>query len=177
MARHEQTHSQSRKIALCGMMTALSVVILSLGSLIPLATFACPLLAMICLLPVVCDYGASAAAAVYAAAAVLGLLLCPDKEIALFYVFLGWYPGIRARLDKLPRLIRGAVKCGLFTLSVAVMYALILYLLRLEAVVEEFSDYSTAMVMILLVLGNVMFLIFDRVLALLSLMYEKKRKK
>ena len=177
MARHEQTHRQSRKIALCGMMTALSVVILSLGSLIPLATFACPLLAMICLLPAVCDYGAGAAAAVYAAVAVLGLLLCPDKEIALFYVFLGWYPGVRAQLDKLPRFVRGAVKCGLFTLSMTVMYALILHMFRLEAVVEEFSDCSAAMVVILLALGNVMFLIFDRVLALLSLLYSRKRKK
>ena len=39
-------------MALCGLMAALSIVILLLGGLIPLATFACPMLAMICLLPV-----------------------------------------------------------------------------------------------------------------------------
>ena len=38
---------QSRRMALCGLLTALTVVVLSLGSLVPLATFACPLLAML----------------------------------------------------------------------------------------------------------------------------------
>ena len=174
MGKRSQSHGQSRRAALCGMMAALSVVVLSLGGLIPLATFACPLLAMLCLIPTVCEYGTGAASILYGAVSVLVLLLCPDKEIALLYVFLGWYPGIRSRLDGLPRLVRCAVKCALFTLAMAVMYALILYLFRLEALVEEFAGYSAAMVAGLLVLGNAVFLMFDRVLARFSMLYEKK---
>ena len=176
MGRHDQTHRQSRKAALCGVMAALSVVILCLGGMIPLATFACPMLAMLCLIPIVCEYGAGTAMLLYGAASILALLLGPDKEIALLYVFLGWYPGIRIRMAVIPRPVRWAVKCALFTLAVMAMYALILYLFRLEAVVEEFAGYSTAMVLALIMLGNITFLAFDRVLDRMTCAYRKKRK-
>ena len=176
MERYNDFRRQSRKAALCGMMAALSVAILCLGSLVPLATFACPILAMLCLIPAVCEYGVGTSTLLYAAVSVLALLLCPDKELALFYVFLGWYPGVRSRLDKFPQLLGGAAKCALFTLAMLAMYALVLHLFQLEAVVEEFSEYSTAMMIGLLALGNVTFLVFDLVLARLTLLYRKKRK-
>ncbi|MBD5099629.1 MAG: hypothetical protein HDT35_08870 [Clostridiales bacterium] len=176
MGRHDQTHRQSRKAALCGMMAALSVVILCLGGMIPLATFACPMLAMLCLVPTVCEYGAGTAILLYGAASILALLLGPDKEITLLYVFLGWYPCVRPRLVVIPRPVRWAVKCALFTLAVVAMYALVLHLFRLEAVVEEFAGYSTAMVLALMVLGNITFLVFDQLLDRMTCAYRKKRK-
>ena len=113
---------------------------------------------------------------VYGAASILALLLGPDKEIALLYVFLGWYPGVRSRLETIPRPVRWVVKCALFTLAIMAMYALVLHLFRLEAVVEEFAGYSTAMVLALMVLGNVTFLIFDQLLDRMTCVYRKKRK-
>lgn len=176
MEQRNCSQSQSRKAALCGMMAALSVVILCLGGLVPLATFACPMLAMLCLVPAVCEYGQGAALLLYGAAAILSLLLCPDKEIAFLYAFLGWYPPVRAWLDRIPRAVRWLVKCGLFTATVLVMYTLILRLFRLEAVVDEFSEYSTAMTAALLALGNVVFLAFDQVLARMAFVYRRRRK-
>jgi hypothetical protein len=41
---------KSREIALCGMMNALAVVLLSLGGMVPIATYCAPLLAMAVLL-------------------------------------------------------------------------------------------------------------------------------
>ena len=176
MEQRSDFQRQSKKMALCGMMVALSVVILCLGGVIPLATFACPMLAMLCLIPAVCEYGAGTAMLLYGAASILALLLGPDKEIALLYVFLGWYPGVRIRLMVIPRPVRWAVKCALFTLAVVAMYALVLHLFRLEAVVEEFSEYSAAMTAVLLVLGNITFLLFDRAMARMTYIYQKKRK-
>lgn len=176
MEQHSRAQSQSRKAALCGVMAALSVVFLCLGGLVPLATFACPMLAMLCLIPPVCEYGQGTALLLYGAAAILGLLLCPDKEIAFFYTFLGWYPAVRVRLDRIPKISRWLVKCGLFSASMLVMYALLLRLFRLEAVVEEFAGYSIAMVFGLLALGNVTFLAFDQVLARMTCVYQQKRK-
>ena len=176
MERHDHAHRQSRKAALCSMMAALSVVILCLGGMIPLATFACPMLAMLCLIPAVCEYGVGTAMLLYGASSILALLLGPDKEIVLLYVFLGWYPGVCSRLEIIPRPVRWAVKCALFTLAVIAMYTLVLYLFRLEAVVEEFAGYSTAIVAALIVLGNITFLIFDQVLDRMACAYRKKRK-
>ena len=135
MGKHGQLQRQSRETALCGIMAALSATILTWGSLIPFATFTCPMLAMLCLIPAVCEYGVGSALTMYAAVSVLGLLLCPDKEIALLYVFLAWYPSVQDKVNRLPRFLGLAAKCVLFSAAMAVMYSLILYLFQLEAVI------------------------------------------
>ena len=176
MGKRSQIQSQSRKMALCGVMAALSAAVLIWGSLIPFASFTCPMLAMLCMIPAVCEYGAGIALTMYTAVSVLALLLCPDKEIALLYVFLGWYPGVQSKVNNLPRFLSLAVKCILFSVAVVIMYSLILHLFQLEAVVEEFSEYSSAMVAGMLILGNMTFLIYDRVLVNFSRLYCKKQK-
>ena len=163
-------------MALCGMMTALSAAVLSTGSFIPFATFAGPMLAMLCLLPILHDWGAKYALMVYAAAAVLALMLCADKELALFYAFLGWYPAVRPRLAPLPRPVRILLKCAMFTLAMAVMYLLIIFLFQMEAVAEEFAGYSTLMLALLVVLGNTSFLLLDVLLLRMSILYARWRK-
>ena len=77
---------ESRKLAFCGMTAALAATLLTLGGIVPLATYACPLLAMLALVPVTAEYGAPAGLAAYAAAALLSLLLTPDKEIACLFL-------------------------------------------------------------------------------------------
>lgn len=169
---------QSRRMALCGLMAALSVVLLMLGGMIPLATFACPMLAMVCLLPVLEEYGPRTALILYAATSVLALLLVGDKELALFYAFLGYYPAIKPRLDRMRSpVLRTAAKCGIFTGALTAMYLLVLFLFRLEAVVEEFAGYSAGMLILLLVLANLTCLVLDLALTRLMLVYQKLFKK
>ena len=76
-------------MALCGVLAALAVVLLSFGALIPFSTFCCPILAMLCMIPVVEEYGRKSALLFYGAVSVLALLLAPDKEVALLFTFLG----------------------------------------------------------------------------------------
>lgn len=177
MSTHNQFQRQSRRTALCGLLAALSVVILLLGGIIPLATFACPVLAMICLLPVVIAYGGGTSLLVYAAVSILALLLCADKELACLYLFLGWYPTLRPRLARLSRPLQLAVKCGLFSLSMVVMYTLLLHLFQMEALLEEFQTYSTIALTGLLLFGNITFLVFDRALGILSIVFQRKLRR
>lgn len=169
---------QSRRMALCALMAALSCVILLLGGFLPLATFAGPILAMICLIPPVCEYGLRAGLLTYAASALLALILVADKELALFYVFLGYYPAVRPLLNRIRgRRLRIAAKSTLFAISVTLMYLLILYLFRLEAVVQEFAGYSPFMLILLTALGIATFLLTDRVLDVLTLAYRQKLRR
>lgn len=175
MPQRSTFRQQSRRMALGGVMAALTVVILSLGSLIPLATFVSPLLAMVCLIPLVCRYGPGTALTVYAGAGILSLFLCADKELAFLYVFLGWYPALRPRLERLPsKVIKAAIKCVLFSAAMVAMYLLLIYLFRMEAVAAEFAEYSALAVAGLLALGNVTFLLFDRALGQLMRLYRWK---
>ena len=169
---------QSRRMALCALMTALSAAILLLGGVVPLATFACPVLAMLCLIAPLHEYGVRTACLTYGASALLALLLVADKEMAFFYVFFGYYPAIRPLLNRIPfRRLRFAVKCALFFVSVVTMYWLLLRLFRLDAVVQEFAGYSPAMLILLVLLGAVTFLLFDRALDVLTLVYRQSLRR
>jgi hypothetical protein len=144
-------------------MAALAVVIMCMGGLIPVATYVCPALCAI-LLSVVLRYtGRRIAWAWYAAVSVLSLLLGPDKEAAAVFVFLGYYPIVKPWVDgrKLPFLW----KLLIFNLSIGILYALLLYLFRLDQVVQDFRELGLALTLVTLLLGNVVLFFLDLLLA------------
>ena len=107
-------------MALGGMLAALAVVIMSMGTLIPVATYACPCISILTLQIVLRSCGRRIAWAWYGAVALLCLLLAPDKEAAAVFVFFGYYPIIKPALDR----AKGAKlwKGLYFDLSVLGMY-------------------------------------------------------
>lgn len=91
----------TRLLALCGVLTALGVVLLCLGGIVPFALYICPILASIALLPV--RSRPRYAWCCYGAIALLGLLLCPDKEVSLLFCFTGYYPPAEAPAGRPPQ--------------------------------------------------------------------------
>ena len=69
----------SKKIALTGMLCALGTTIMMMGGMIPLATFCCPALAGLVLIPIFVECGKKLSWGAYIAIALLALMLCPDK--------------------------------------------------------------------------------------------------
>lgn len=163
---------KSRKIALCGVLSALAVVVLLLGGAIGIGTFAAPVLAMAVLLPVLEEYGARAAATAFCAVSLLALLLVPDQELALVYIGFGWYPILRPHVARMPsRLLRLAVRLAVCNGVIAALYGLLLRLLGLTADLMEASRLMNAA---LLVMGNLVFLLLDPVLARLTDLWRRK---
>ena len=76
------------RIALGGMLAAVALVIMCLGGLIPLATFICPMLATLTGFLAFRFCGKKIAWCWYFAVAVLSLLMSPDKEAAMIFLFL-----------------------------------------------------------------------------------------
>ena len=169
--------TKSGDAALGGMMAALAVVILCLGGLIPAATFCCPVLASLTLLPVMQRGGKKQALLVWAASAVLGVLLGPDKEAALLYLALGYYPAVQAALDRLRPAVRWCCKALLFNGTVAALYALLIFVLGLEALVEEYRETGTAMLLVMLALGNLVFVLYDLILRRLNARLAARRRR
>lgn len=151
-------------MALGGVLGALAVVIMCLGTLIPVGTYACPMLCAVVLQMVLKTCGSRIAWAWYGAVALLGLLLAPDKEAAAVFVFLGYYPIVKPKLDrkKLPWLWKGL----LFNASVLALYWLLLRLFGMEQLVSEFRELGAAMTAVLLILGNVTFFLLDKLLGM-----------
>ena len=151
-------------MALGGVLGALAVVIMCLGTLIPVGTYACPMVCAMVLQMVLKTCGTRIAWAWYGAVALLGLLLAPDKEAAAVFVFLGYYPIVKPKLDrkKLPWLWKGL----LFNASVLALYWLLLRLFGMEQLVSEFRELGAAMTAVLLILGNVTFFLLDKLLGM-----------
>lgn len=157
-------------MALGGVLAALAVVIMSMGTLIPVATYACPMLCALLVQVVLKTCGTRAAWAWYGAVALLSMLLAPDKEAAFVFLFLGYYPILKPKLDR----SRGKWlwKLLLFNGAVLLMYWLLMAVLGLSQVISDFSEMGFAMTVLLLILGNVTFFLLDRLLG----MRPKRRK-
>lgn len=157
-------------VALGGVLAALAVVIMSMGTLIPVATYVCPMLCAILLQVVLKTCGSRIAWAWYGAVAVLSLLLAPDKEAAAVFAFIGYYPILKPQLDRSK--LKWLWKALLFNAAILLMYWLLMHLLGMAQLAAEFAEMGAAMTAVLLVLGNITFFLLDRLLGI----GPKKRK-
>ena len=161
---------KSRQMALCGVLCALAAVVLLLGGILPLATFCAPMLAMVVLLPILSECGTRMAAAAYGAVALLALLLAPDREMALIFVFFGWYPLLQPKLLRLPsRLLQLICKLLFCNGSIALAYGLLLWVFQLG----DLAESTPLLNAILVVCGNITFLLLDRVLVRLERLWRQ----
>lgn len=165
-------------MALCGLLSALAVAVMLLGSLFPMAVYCCPILAMGILLPIRDEFGTQTALTAYAAVAILTLLLAADRELAGIYLFLGWYPAAQPYFYRLrPSALRILAILAACNGCVVAMYALLLYVIFPDTAVLDFFGCSGVMLGVLLVMGNVVFLITDFLLRRLSRLWKSSLRR
>ena len=124
---------QSRRIATCGVLCALAIVVMMTGSLIGVGTFAAPLIAIWLLLPVIRIFGRKASLTAYAAVALIGLMILPDRELALFYCAFGWYPAAKPLIDRIPgKVLRFFAKLAIYLALVLLLMYLVYSVLGIE---------------------------------------------
>ena len=149
----QKRSSESRKIALSGVFGSLAAVLMLMGGILQLATYVAPALAGILIVPVAIEFGIKTGYVLYAAIGLLSLFVVPDKEMSLIFVFfLGFYPLLKAQW---------AVKLAVFNACIVGMYGIILFLFPIGAVVEEFESMGIPFTGLLLLMGNVTFVIYD----------------
>lgn len=146
-------------MALGGMLTAAAVVIMCMGSIIPVNTYICPVLCILITRVVLDRCGRRIGWCAYLAIAVLSLLLAPDREAALVYAFLGYYPMVRPWFEKLGPL-NGPAKLTFFTLAGAASYGVLLFVMGAGAAMAE----GWLLTAVTVLLWDVLFLLVDRLL-------------
>ena len=156
-------------IALGGILAALAVVIMSLGTLIPVATYVCPVLCMLALQMVRKICGKRIAWAWYGAVSVLSLLMAPDKEAAAVFMALGYYPILKPKLDG--RRGQWLLKALFFNTVILLTYWLLMHLFGFDALAAEFSQTGMILTVVMLLLGNVTFFLLDKLLEKKFLQY------
>lgn len=156
--------SKARQVAFGGVFAALALVIMCLGGFIPIATYACPVLCLI-IMAIVCSFTSKQIGWIwYAAVSILSVLLSPDKEAAVIFVFMGPYPIIRQRVEHLP--FPFLWKLLYFNVTILLAYSLLLRLMGLYEIADEFASLGKYGAWILLLAGNGLFLMVDKLLGM-----------
>ena len=149
-------------MALGGVIASLAVVLMSMGTLIPIATYSCPVLCALLLQLVLKTCGSRIAWAWYGAVSFLSLLMAPDKEAAAVFLALGYYPIVKPGLDRLKG--KWFWKGLLFNAVILLTYWLLMHLFGFDQLAAEFSEMGFFLTALMLILGNVTFFLLDQLL-------------
>lgn len=165
----------SFKVSLGGIITALSLILLVGTGIIPIATYALPGLAGALIICIVIELGYKWAFSVFAATALLSLLLTPDREAALLYLFFfGHYPIIKSLIEHIKnRVVEWVLKLSVFNLCVFGCYAIIFYVFQMQYVIDSFKEFGQYALPIFLVAGNLTFVLYDFALSSIILFYTR----
>ena len=160
------------RLAFCGLAAALSVVLMMAGSWIPAATFCCPVLASLPVLLTERKLGCRSALLCYAAGAILSVLLAADKEAAMLYLCLGYWPAVKPRFDRirLPAL-RWLAKLAVLQGAMIVCYGTLLLIMT-----DGLELAPDGLTVLLWAMGNVTFILYDLVLSRLTKILDRRMK-
>ena len=158
--------NEIRKIALGGLLAAAAVTIMCLGGLIPVATYVCPMLCCLTQFVVLRFCGKRIGWTWFAVVSILSLLLGPDKEAAMVFLAIGYYPLIKPLLDKSK--LRLILKLLFFNASVLAAYAVMAWLFGMWDVIAENMEFGLAGLIVILALGNLAFFLLDRLLVIMD---------
>ena len=162
---------KAKLTAFCGMMVALSVVLMAIVTVLPVLMYVLPVVTGLIVL-VVADVGSKKwALSVFFATSILSLLLLTDKESVLTYIlFFGYYPLIRERLSRLPKAVFVALKLALFNCAAILTGVAGVVLLGVPK--EEYTEFGGFTIPLLLVLANVVFVLYDSILVKYNILFS-----
>jgi len=156
MARRSFSSGSSRT-ALVGVLSAGSLAILWLACLMPSGRLGLNAVAGLFPVAAVLAAGRSAGYLCWAAVSILGMILLPDKGIALLYlIFFGLYPVLKSKFERDQRRVLGWImKIAYFNLVLAVFW----FLFR-QLFLPNLPSWMDSAILIWC-LGNVVFIAYD----------------
>ena len=146
------------QVALGGVLAAGSLAVLWLACVVPSGQLGVTAVAGLFPVGAVLAAGRGAGLLCWAAASILGLLLLPDKGVALMYlVFLGLYPVVKSRLEQLKsRPAEWAGKLVFFNAALSLLWFAFQGLL-----LPNLPEWLTGQVWMLYGAGNLIFILYD----------------
>lgn len=166
---------KSSQVAIGGMASGLCLLLMFLTGIIPFSEYACPTFAGLVLIAVAEEMGRKTAFIVYGAVALLSILLTPSKEAAILFIFFfGYYPVVRVLLTERVKLlpVRLVLKLVLFNVMIVLGYLVVIHLFGLTEILDEFGSFGKYSALVLLLFGNVFFLVYDQMVGNLTEVYR-----
>ncbi len=155
----------TKRIAFSGVAAALSVVIMYIAGITDILSLSGVLVAAFMILFIYIEYGTKTALSVYAAVSVISFLILPDKFSAAVYVlFAGYYPIIKTKFERKPKLLAWTLKLVCFNAVLILMMVVSRYIAYAEA---ELPVIEAAV----FVLANLVFVMADILAGRLIVLY------
>ena len=151
----------------------MSVCLMMLTGVISVLVYSTPIIVGLFLMLMVIEMGKKWAFAVYVAVSVLSVLFVAEKESAIIYVaFFGYYPILKPILESIKiRPVEWILKFLIFNVSIVLAYFVLIKFFGVDISSENMA--FEFVVTILLVLGNILFFLYDIVFTRLVTVYIK----
>lgn len=165
----------SYKISLGGITSAVCLLMMFFTGIMPLFALAIPLFCGILLAVVAIEISSAWGFVTYATVAILSFFLTPDKDaVIIFLLFFGYYPVLRFFLEKIKsKVIKWLVKFSVFNVAIIISYYLMINITGTVDLVEEFGFLNEYIVPVLLIFGNLVFILYDYTVNVMVLSYLK----
>lgn len=159
------------RIAFCGIICALSVVLMLCTGLIFVGTYAFPCFAGILLTVIVIEFGAKWAYAAFVVVSLLSLLLAGDKEAVIYFIaFFGFYPILKSSIERLrTRALQYALKYLIFNICIICAFLIAKSVLMIPD--EEFTLFGFYVPWAFLIAANLFFIIYDKCVTVIVVRY------
>lgn len=176
---NNHSHSKAKQVALSGLMGAMMITIMLVGSVLPFSTYCAPAFAGICLIPVVVEYGYKASFVLYSGISGLCLFFLIQKEMALFFVCLfGYYPIVKVWIQKINcKIIRFFIKLIIVNVSLFVIYFILLFVFTTADARQTLLQSGWRIILIYFTLCNITFFLYDVLIDRASVIYICKIRK
>ena len=156
---------RTKRVAVSGMMVALGVIILYMGSLIEVLDISMAAIASILCIIAVIEYGKIYAIMVFGATAILAMLVLPEKYTpSLYALLIGYYPILKELIERIGKksifsqrgfsVLRWAIKLVFFNCALLVFALVAKYILVLPEA-EKWMQIT------MFVLANAVFVVYD----------------
>lgn len=163
------------RVAVCSVISALSLVLMLLTGFVPIGTYAFPCFAGMLLVTIVIEYGWKWAVLVYAVISVLSLFLVSDKEAVVFFIMLfGYYPMLKNIIEskfqkKFGRIAGCVLKFLIFNAAAVAAFLITTFLLAIPA--DEYTLFGFYVPWVFLLIGNIFFALYDYAVTVFAAQY------
>ncbi len=169
---------KTKILVLSAALVALSIVLMLLGSLVEVLDLVALFMASIGLVFAMIEFGRGWPWMIYAATAILSILLLPNKFTACEYAMVvGLLPMLKSYFERLPRVWELVLKYATFNLLFAGTVVVFYFLLGMPyEAITIFSVTIPAYIVpvALFVLGNICYICYDLLLTRLIIFYYAK---
>lgn len=166
--------NRALQISLCGIIAALSTVVMVIAGFVPTASYALPALAGVFAIVIVVEMNVGWAFAAFAVTAGISALIVPDKSAVLLYIlFFGYYPILKALIERIKiKVVAYLIKFAVFNAAIIGTYYLAIWLLAFP--VESLVVFGISIPWVLLILANAIFVIYDFAISGLVVTYYRR---